>query len=244
MFVHEKNTQFEVDQRKFFDELITKDWNTYKNKLWDFTRAYEVKKIIQKTNPSRILDIGCGCGFHDLLFAKSSGVKYVLGIDYSKESIKKANQEYPHQKVERVCIDFLSESEGILSDFDLAVSFQVIEHLEDFERFLSLMSSKVKKGGYVAIATPNFDRFSNRIRRFFGYSSQFCDPMHFREFNLLELKNLGKNAHLNMIDHFGYALSLNAFFNFDKYIPAKVRFYLGAAVPSMAEVIVIIFKKL
>lgn len=244
MSVHEKYTQFEADQRKFFDELITKDWNTYKNKLWDFTRAYEVKKIIQKTNPSRILDIGCGCGFHDLLFAKNPIVKYVLGIDYSTESIKKANQEYPHQKVERVCVDFLSENQSIPSDFDLAVSFQVIEHLKDFERFFSVVFSKVKKGGYVAIATPNFDRFSNRIRRFFGYSAEFCDPMHFREFNLLELKNLGESAGLNMIDHFGYAVSLNAFFNFDKYIPDKARFYLGTAIPSIAEVIVIVFKKL
>ena len=59
---------------------------------------YEVGTIINNTNltsKSKILDIGCGTGTHANLFNKQN-IFSVIGIDNSKEMIKKARKNYPN----------------------------------------------------------------------------------------------------------------------------------------------------
>ncbi|HCU07004.1 MAG TPA: hypothetical protein DIC42_05450 [Holosporales bacterium] len=242
MSVHSKFDTFQENQKEFFDALITEDWSTYSDPFWDFTREQEVLKILNAvSNPKRILDVGCGCGYHDILFAAYPSVEYVLGVDYSEKSVLTANKVYPHDKVERKCVDFLNAKE--LVKFDVAVSFQVIEHLRDYETFLRKMASAVNEDGYVVIATPNYNRFTNRVRKLFGKEPLFCDVMHYKEFTIEELKDLGEKEGLNLEKYFGYSFSLNIKSNIDQYIPKKILFYLGAFFPKVSNVIIAIYKK-
>ena len=243
MTTHNKYKHYIEDQKKFFDELITMDWDTYHDKFWDYTRKFEANVIIKQTSPKSILDVGCGCGFHDLIFAKNSCVEKVIGIDYSNESVKKANTVYPNSKVERFCVDFLADDELVANNFDLVVSFQVIEHLKNYEKFFRKMVSKANADGYIVVATPNYDRFSNRIRKFFSKKPQFCDPMHYEEFNLKKLKHLGEKMGLEMFHFLGYGCSLNVKFNLDKFVPKILRFYIGLLFPRIAEVLIVFFRK-
>ena len=244
MSVHDKYKNYINNQKQFFNELIVEDWETYNNKFWDFTRTFEINKIIKKTKPKSILDVGCGCGFHDFIFAKNPLVEKVVGIDYSNKSIKKANEAYPHPKVKRACIDFLEDDTEISNDFDLVASFQVIEHLKEYEKFLERMSSKTQKNGAIVIATPNYNRFSNRIRKLFSKAPQLSDIMHYKEFNIEDLKELGEKLGLELYYFFGYGCSLNIKHNIDKFIPKKFNFYLGRLFPKVADVLVVFFKKI
>lgn len=242
MSVHEKFKNFEEDQRNFFDSLITEDWSTYLNTFWDFTRQWEVKKIITTAREAkRILDVGCGCGYHDILFASHSSIEYVLGLDYSEQSVIAANNIYPHNKVERKCIDFLNTDE--FYNFDIAVSFQVIEHLKNYESFLQKMANSVSENGYVIVATPNYNRFSNRVRNLFGKKPLLSDVMHYKEFNIKDMKLLGEKVGLKIEKYFGHSISLNIINNIDRYIPKKILFYIGVMFPTISNIILVVYKK-
>lgn len=244
MAVHDKYKKFVKNQRRFFDELITEDWDDYTNKFWDFTRLFEVQKILAATKPKKILNIGCGCGFHDFYFAKDTNVESVLGIDYSAKSIEKANKIYSHPKIVRKVVDIFTDESIPDTYYDLVTSFQVIEHVEEYAKFFQIMHKKVKSGGFMAIATPNFDNFANKIRKIFKKEQVFCDIMHFKEFNIKDLISLGKHNNLKLLKFFGYGFSFNVHMNLNKYIPNKFLFYLGRLFPKSSNVLVIIFQKI
>ena len=129
MPVHERYPNFVRDQRQFFDELVTEDWHSYISSEWDYVRRYEIGRLFRRIQPTTILDVGCGCGFHDRVMAEYPFVREVIAIDYSLKSIEAAEREYPHPRVTRWVSDFAEFPRD--RAFDLVVSFQVIEHLDD-----------------------------------------------------------------------------------------------------------------
>ena len=205
---------FLEDQRPFFDQLIENDWNSYLNDEWDAVRTEECQKIIQHLpiSPATILDIGCGCGFHDKVFASSAFVKKVVGVDYSEKSISRANESYPHPKIQRKVSNILDEYKELRSEigtFDLVCSFQVIEHVKDAAAFLEIHKDFTSPGGYIAIGTPNWKTITNRIKQAIGVAPALSDPMHYREFTPSDLDDLARKIDLAPVAHFGLRASLS-----------------------------------
>lgn len=242
-FSKKRGKEYQKDQKEFFDSLIEKSWETYHIPEWDFTRTFETNWIALKTNPKKILNVGCGCGFHDQVMSQIPSVENILGIDYSRKTIQKAESIYPHKKIQRKFLDFLKDDINQLGKFDLTVSFQVIEHLEEYELFLRRMMQVTENNGFIAIATPNYNRLSNRIKAWFGKKKTFCDVMHFTEFTYKELCNLGEKVGVSIYASMSYNCSFNFKFDLDRYIPHKIRFYLGRLFPQIGDVMVLIFKK-
>lgn len=202
MPVQKRYPHFLKNQAKFFNELITEDWETYKSEEWDYSREFEVKRLFRRIKPSTILDIGCGCGFQDRLMAEYSFVRKVDAIDYSEKSIEVAERVYPHPKVTRTAVafeDFKTESR-----YDLVVSFQVFEHLYDPEEYLRFCVEHCS--GYVAISTVNRLRLNNRIRLIKRQKPVVEDPMHYKEYTRKEIEKMGREFGLEPFDSFGYEL--------------------------------------
>jgi SAM-dependent methyltransferase len=183
----ERFPEFVEDQREFFDNLITEDWATYVSPDWDESRRHEVDAILSRVTAQRILDVGCGCGFHDVEMAHWPGVVEVVGIDNSERSIAVANREYRHRNVRRVVAD-IRDYRG--SPFDLVVSFQVIEHLSWPVEFLEGCVRNLRPQGIVALVTPSGDRLDNRLRRLFRKECHLLDPQHYREYSPAALRGL------------------------------------------------------
>jgi SAM-dependent methyltransferase len=238
---------FVEDQREFFDTLITQDWDTYINPHWDRTRRIEVKEILRCIpTPRRVLDVGCGAGYHDVVFAESLGVEQVIGVDYSPKSIEQANRHYPHPKVERG-VASIFEPDTILQQwgrFDLVTSFQVIEHLKDSRPFLEACLQCTSPSAYIAVVTPNRSRIENRIRRLLGYPPRLIDPMHFMEYSIADLTNLGKTVGLRAVGTFGHTVHLAASRSVT-LLEGTSRFglWLGLALPGAANVVGVVFQR-
>ena len=91
----ELHPEYQSDQSQLFDEKIVADWHTYvEDRPWDVVRQFETDKLFDRLSAKRVLDSGCGCGYHDILMAAKPGVEEVVGIDYSAASIAKANAVY------------------------------------------------------------------------------------------------------------------------------------------------------
>lgn len=202
--VHRDNPEFVEDQREFFDRLVTEAWRAYEDPAWDAVRRREVALALGETQPRSVIDLGCGCGFHDIEFAEA-GVQRIEGVDYSAKSIEVAQREYPHPRVERKVGNVLDLPPG---DFDLAVSFQVLEHLRDPVAFLRACAEQVRPGGRVVACTPNRRRLQNRLLALRDRPPALLDPQHHAEYSPDDLRRLGREAGLAPLRVRGYGLSL------------------------------------
>lgn len=229
---HARYPDYMEDQRVFFDELVTRDLDAYHDAAWDASRRSEVERLFALVAPSRVLDVGCGCGFHDVVMADRPGVEEVVGIDYSEKSVELAEREYSHPRVARRVADIFAMPPG---RFDLAVSFQVIEHLTDPAGFLRACARQVRPGGWVAVATPNRRRVVNRLVPLLGRAPLLEDPQHFQEFTQAELQAIGESVGLRHHAAFGYGLTLFVPRLDRQVIPTPLGRRLGPQVPSVAD---------
>lgn len=237
MPAHERYQKFMPDQREFFDALISEDWDTYFSEDWDKLRRYEISKLFEMIQPASILDIGCGCGFHDQEMAHYPFVREVRAIDYSSKSIEAANRQYPHPKVHRTTADLTDLTEG---NYDLVVSWQVFEHLDRPDDYFTSSLRVLKAGGWMAIFTPNRLRLSNIKRIVKRQPIQYCDPQHYYEYTPKELKAFGARFGLSFVGWFGYGLSG------DKRVdglPMEKRLRLGAHLSWFSDCFCVVFKK-
>ena len=239
MPVQHKYQRFLEDQREFFDLLITEDWETYFSASWDETRRYEIACLFERIKPPTILDIGCGCGFHDREMALLPFVKSVDAIDYSSRSIEKAEATYGHPKVRRWVGDFAVDVPA--RRYDLVVSFQVLEHLSKPESYFHFCRAACASGGSIAIFTPNRERLSNRLRGRQGLAPELLDPQHFKEYSAKEIIELGRRAGFSEARHFGYGLYDHKAVDL---LPNSWRLRLGRAFPAIASGLCVILKAL
>lgn len=99
-------------------------------------------------NPN-VLDFGCGVGW---LSAEIARFGRVTGIDLSPAGIERAKRECPQGTfVAASVFDYRFPSAA----FDVVVSQEVIEHLDDQAKYLRLAYDYLKPGGYLILTTPN-----------------------------------------------------------------------------------------
>ena len=100
-----------------------------------------------------ILDIGCGGGLLSEPMSRLGAS--VVGIDASKKNIEVAKF---HAKKNNLKIDYICASPEILKiqkKFDVILSMEIVEHVEDINFFIKKSSELLKKNGLMFIATLN-----------------------------------------------------------------------------------------
>jgi ubiquinone/menaquinone biosynthesis C-methylase UbiE len=100
----------------------------------------------------RFLDVGCGSGW----YVKKMETKNKYGLDISKKILLDAkkydkNAKFVYGNAEK--LPFKEET------FDLVLSSEVIEHLDNYNEGISEVYRVLKKGGYAVFTTPNFFSF-------------------------------------------------------------------------------------
>jgi len=123
--------------------------------------------------PSRFhsaLDLGCGPYLRDLRLLKGIGVSVLVGMD----ARQKLDPLVKGESICYVCADidgnYLPAVDG---SFDLVLIDNVIEHMYDPRKVLDECIRVLKKGGILAVTTPNQSRLINRIRLVLGKSIYF-----------------------------------------------------------------------
>ena len=103
----------------------------------------------------QVLDIACGTGFGSELLL-SNGAQKVFSADASQEALDASKLRLDTYK-ERSDISIQDGTRLTFEDsvFDIIVSFETIEHIENYEGFLTELHRVLKHEGTLLISTPN-----------------------------------------------------------------------------------------
>lgn len=136
-------------------------------------RGWYLARILPpKTKTSYILDIGCGEGQTSFFLAKKYPKARVLGVDISSNKIDHCLRIARGSNFDNMSFEAKDFLKSTLEEehFDLITCFEVLEHIEDYQRAISIMIKYLKPGGHLIIHTPAAGRFQSStfgIRRFF-----------------------------------------------------------------------------
>jgi SAM-dependent methyltransferase len=138
--------------------------------------AYE--EVASLTTDKTVLDLGCNNGFGTAYLSERAAK--AVGLDITPKAIADAKQRFAQSKAEYMLYDgkLLPFPDG---HFDIVVSFQVIEHVEDVPLYLSEIVRVLRPRGKAVFTTPNA-----AIRLDPGMKP--WNPFHFREYLPRELK--------------------------------------------------------
>lgn len=134
-----------------------------------------------------VLDIACGSGYGTQLLAKKA--KKVYGVDVNEDSVKYASQLYNAPNIEYIVGD--GEAIPLPDDsVDVVVTFETIEHIKDYAKFIKEVKRVLKPDGLALVSTPNDLEFAEG------------NHFHLHEFEYNELVTLLKKDFANVDSYF------------------------------------------
>lgn len=142
---------------------------------------------------AKILDVGCGDGFHLRLLKDFGSPGWSLeGVDSDARAVAVARSTGLNVHQGRI------EELGLsTSRYDLVLLIMTIEHVEDPKGFLRAVTSLLRPGGRVVIITDNTDAWDCKVfqsRHWGGYHF----PRHWNLFNRKSLAALASGAGLDV----------------------------------------------
>jgi SAM-dependent methyltransferase len=100
-------------------------------------------------NPARVLDAGCGSGRN---MVELAGLGTVTGVELSETSVSLARKREVGEVIEGSVLEMPFDPDS----FDLAVSLDVIEHLEEDLDALAELRRVVAPGGSLLVTVPAY----------------------------------------------------------------------------------------
>lgn len=106
---------------------------------------HELKKLILPLDNKRVLDLGCGFGWH-CIYAAEQGAAHVVGLDISQNMLTEARKKTTSSVVEYHLVpiedfDFPSES------FDTVISSLAFHYIENFGAIANKVHNCLSTGG-------------------------------------------------------------------------------------------------
>jgi ubiquinone/menaquinone biosynthesis C-methylase UbiE len=108
------------------------------------------KFLLQFAAGADVLDSGCGTGYGTALLGEKA--KSIVGIDISKAALSWAQKHYPNINYKQMNVQELTFPDN---SFDLIVSSENFEHLQDQKAHLSELARVLRPDGLCFIASPN-----------------------------------------------------------------------------------------
>lgn len=150
------------------------------NTFWYFDEQFSTKPVDRKNvlrqekylehvrAGDQVIELGCGMSYFPEMARLKGASSY--GVDFSQKAIMQLQLEFPQVKYMKSDATKTPFPNG---KFEVVVSGEVIEHLEEPQKLVDEMARICKIGGKIIISTPHLE---------------FDDPEHLWEFYEEDLK--------------------------------------------------------
>ncbi|MFV0394011.1 MAG: class I SAM-dependent methyltransferase [Coprobacillaceae bacterium] len=122
----------------------------------------ELKKILPNFKNKRVLDLGCGYGWH-CIYAANNGADFVLGIDLSEKMLKIAKEKNNHPNItyQKTAIEDLVCPKD---SFDIIISSLALHYIQDYDYVIKKVRQWLTKGGYFVFSVehPTFTAYGSQ----------------------------------------------------------------------------------
>lgn len=132
-----------------------------------------------------VLDIACGDGRLSA-YAAAAGARMVVGVDLSHVGLSTGRTRWQKERPDLAARSALVQADGLALPvaaevFDVVIASEVIEHVDDAERFIKEASRPLKRDGALIVTTP------------YRLTEAPLDPHHVHEYFPGELESLLKS---------------------------------------------------
>ncbi len=227
-----------ISSKKWNRKKIKSIYNCYTKRLEYTYLKYrqEYEKISQKKlhiikrykKNGKLLDIGCGWGYF-LNLARKNGFK-VEGIDISKYAVNYARKHF-NIKIKNSSI---LETSYKKETFDVVTSWDFIEHIDNPQKFISIVFKILKENGIFCLETPNVNGLLFKLAHIIYFLSfdkidfaikELFYPLHLIYFSTKTIKNLLNTGGFTIKKLYKKSSNLNIIFSEDsdkKYTHSKL----------------------
>jgi SAM-dependent methyltransferase len=189
----------------FYESLINSNFQYYPG--WKWENDIAAKYI----NPGdKLIDVGCGDGTFLAMLANVKPGVHRFGIEFNAEAIKQATAKGLHVFSEPVQV-VAQRQKG---EYDVATTFQVLEHIADVSGFLKAKADLVKPGGRIIIGVPHNNPYIYRKDK---YHVLNLPPHHMGLWGSKSLANLTRylplkleSIHIEPVDDLFYYIFVQA----------------------------------
>jgi 2-polyprenyl-3-methyl-5-hydroxy-6-metoxy-1,4-benzoquinol methylase len=172
-----KDPYFYGPRQYFRQTLLVNDIK--KNKIVKKNRSMNARSKI------KVLDAGCGNGSLSFRLAKEG--MNITGIDITKDNIDFSNNVKNKLKIDNINFKKMSITNIKLpkNSFDIIISSEVLEHIEDDNKAVKELNKVLKKGGECIISVPYNPKLWSLEDKWVGHKRRYT----YRKLRKLLVKN-------------------------------------------------------
>lgn len=120
-------------ENKYDDPVFFEKYSQMKRSVEGLQSAGEwetLRSILPELADKRVLDLGCGYGWH-CIYAAEQGAKAVTGLDISEKMLEKAREKTEDKRIEYIR-GSIEEAKFPKNSFDVVLSSLALHYVEDF----------------------------------------------------------------------------------------------------------------
>ena len=137
-----------MKENKYDNEQFFSQYSRFARSVEGLSAAgewHELKKMLPDFAGKRVLDIGCGFGWH-CNYAAAQGAQHVVGTDISQKMLAVANQKNDFANVEYQCIA-MEDLAFAPASFDVVISSLAFHYTPDFVQMCKKVNGFLAPGG-------------------------------------------------------------------------------------------------
>lgn len=145
-----------MKESKYDEELFFRKYSEMERSKKGLSGAgewRELEKLLPDFGGKRVLDLGCGYGWH-CAYAAAHGAAFVLGTDISEKMLETAREKNPGGAIEyrRAAMEDLEFEDG---SFDVVLSSLALHYVRDFAPLVGRISRWLTPGGAFVFSTEH-----------------------------------------------------------------------------------------
>lgn len=139
-----------------------------------------------------VADIACGIGYGSFILAQVERISSIFAMDIDPGAIEYAHSYYEHQKIEYREGD-VTQVPLVPASFDMVMSFETIEHIQEYQKVLAIFFAALKPGGLLLCSSPNEEVIPLETMN---------NPYHFRHFTPAEFETCLQEAGFQVLERY------------------------------------------